>query len=240
MKFGKTLRRSIYPPWRDQYINYDKLKTLLRESDDDSNPTAQKDEDEWTEDDEGAFIEELINVQLEKVNAFQAETYQKLRDRTTTCETNLDPLAPGHKKEEDADSHQANSRDAKKPEKSPEEKEIILKNALKDLDSITKEVNELEKYSRINYTGFLKAAKKHDRKRGHVYRVRPLLQVRLATLPFNREDYSPLLYRLSAMYSFVRQSLEGKTRDLSFSDSQTDGETYTSYKCKDKPSIIPT
>ena len=36
--------------------------------------------------------------------------------------------------------------------------------------------------------GFLKAAKKHDRKRGHAYRVRPLMQVRLAELPFNKED----------------------------------------------------
>ena len=63
-------------------------------------------------------------------------------------------------------------------------------------DSITKQINELEKYSRINYTGFLKAAKKHDRRRGSQYRVRPLLQVRLAALPFNVENYSPLLHRL--------------------------------------------
>ncbi|KAI5303013.1 Phosphate metabolism transcription protein, partial [Ascosphaera pollenicola] len=62
-------------------------------------------------------------------------------------------------------------------------------------------------YCRINFTGFLKAAKKHDRKRGTLYKVRPLLQVRLAELPFDSEDYSPFLYRLSTMYAFARQTL---------------------------------
>ncbi|KAF8415745.1 VTC domain-containing protein [Terfezia claveryi] len=33
--------------------------------------------------------------------------------------------------------------------------------------------------------------------------VRPLLQVRLSALEFNKEVYSPMLYRLSAMYAFV-------------------------------------
>jgi SPX domain protein involved in polyphosphate accumulation len=232
MKFARTLRRSIYPPWKDQYIDYDKLKRLLRESEEVATPVDPGDGDDWTEEDEGAFIEELVNVQLEKVHAFQAETYQKLRDRTSACETKLDPLAIGLRKDNEDGTQKDTPSEPKKPEVPAGEREKILKDTLKELDSITKEVNELEKYSRINYTGFLKAAKKHDRRRGHVYRVRPLLQVRLAALPFNKEDYSPMLYRLSAMYSFVRQSLDGKTEGLSFSDSQTGGETYMSYKCE--------
>ena len=97
-----------------------------------------------------------------------------------------------------------------------------MNGVLQVLDNITKETNELEKYARINYTGFLKAVKKHDRKRGGSYRIRPLLQVRLSALPFNKEDYSPLLYRLSAMYSFIRQHMDGgdKIRGLSMSEPQ--------------------
>ena len=76
MRFGKTLKQSIYPPWRDNYIDYAKLKKLLR--DDDSAPsspsTATK--DVWTEEDEGAFVAELVNVQLEKVHAFHKETFE--------------------------------------------------------------------------------------------------------------------------------------------------------------------
>ncbi|CRK18447.1 hypothetical protein BN1708_012347 [Verticillium longisporum] len=31
MRFGKTLRESVYAPWKDKYIDYAKLKSLLRE-----------------------------------------------------------------------------------------------------------------------------------------------------------------------------------------------------------------
>ncbi|KAL8819424.1 MAG: hypothetical protein Q9223_002136 [Gallowayella weberi] len=189
MRFGKTLQSSIYEPWKSKYIDYSKLKTLLR---DDGNAkgraSADSDDHDWTEEDEGAFVEELVNVQLEKVNAFHDETFKSLRDRTNVCETKVQEIAASEKNEGD-DDHQprATADSDAAPQTLPE--------LLETLNHITTEINELEKYSRINYTGFLKAAKKHDRRRGSQYRVRPLLQVRLAALPFNSEDYSPLLYQ---------------------------------------------
>lgn len=194
MRFGRTLQISVYEPWRDNYIDYKALKKLLRESDasDQESPTRQDDEGrKWTEEDEGAFVEELVNVQLEKVHNFQVETYKQLRDRTSKCESRLEalvtPSEEGKSDQEQGDGTKQGIKD--------EDKQAILKDVLRELDEITEETNELEKYSRINFTGFLKAAKKHDRKRGSRYRIRPLLQVRLAALPFNSEDYSPLLYR---------------------------------------------
>ncbi|KAF2204348.1 SPX-domain-containing protein [Delitschia confertaspora ATCC 74209] len=230
MRFGTTLRKSVYPPWKDYYVDYDKLKKLLRESDGGS--SVDDDDDAWTADDESAFVDELLNVQLEKVHNFQADTYQKLRDRTAACETKLDPLAVGLKSERPERENGSSSAENPnhKPDIEPMEREKLLKEVLGELDSITKEVNELEKYNRINYTAFYKATKKHDRKRGDAYKLRPFLETRLAELPFNKEDYSPLLYRLSAMYSFVRQSLDGKSKEsLSFSENTAD-ETFTSYK----------
>ncbi|KAI9807517.1 MAG: hypothetical protein M1825_005457 [Sarcosagium campestre] len=257
MRFGLSLRNTIYSPWKEHYIDYSKLKGLLRES-----PKAQQDRaesktaeasqndggddavDDWTESDEGAFVEELINVQLEKVNSFQVKTYGQLRDRTTKCESTLEKLLiPTGKKDgatangADADAD-ANSKSkdedgaAQAKTLSEDERQRQLKEVLNELDSITKETNELEKFSRINFTGFLKAAKKHDRRRGRKYRMKPLVQVRLAALPFNSEDYSPLLYRLSSMYSFVRQNMDGysKNRPSQSSDSRSGGEKYTSYK----------
>ena len=181
MRFGKTLKKSIYAPWESNYIDYVKLKKLLREND-----STGQDAQAWTEDDEGHFVEELVNVQLEKVNAFQVDTYKRLRDQTSECERSLDHLAaPGEAEEDDKSAENDNSQ----------QDGDTLRSTLVQLDEITQQVNELEKYSRLNFTGFLKAAKKHDRRRGSNYRVRPLLQVRLAALPFNSEDYSPLLYR---------------------------------------------
>ena len=226
MRYGKTLKSTIYPPWKDKYIDYDKLKELLREesSRPGSSAGSQGEEDAWTEEDEGRFVEELINVQLEKVHAFQAETLQRLQDETSECEKRLEPLGV-----------EAEGQDGKKDDTAqiPDgERKSTLKEVLKKLDGVTKETNELERYSRINYTGFLKACKKHDRKRGQSYRVRPLLQVRLAALPFYKEDYSPMLYRLSAMYSFVRQNLDGKAHHgISFDDVRPGADSYTSYKC---------
>jgi SPX domain protein involved in polyphosphate accumulation len=210
MRFGRTLRAQIYPPWKDKYIDYTKLKTLLREKE----TTPQGEEDrEWTEKDEEDFVQELVNVQLDKVNQFQVDTYKSLRDRTSECEAKLEPLA-------------VSANDGGKRE----DAKAIAEEILKELDSISKEVSELEKYARLNFTGFLKAAKKHDRRRGTKYRVRPILQVRLSQLPFNSEDYSPLLYRLSTMYSFARQILSGEESRAESSAGSRPRETYIAHK----------
>ena len=51
MRFGKTLSSSIHPPWKDKYIEYDKLKKLLRE--DETSPQGRgPGESGWTEKDE--------------------------------------------------------------------------------------------------------------------------------------------------------------------------------------------
>lgn len=224
MKFGSTLRKSVYAPWKDQYVDYDKLKNLLREHDDDK---------PWTSDDVTQFTEELANVQLEKVYNFKRDVQEKLKERTTACEKKLEPLAIGIKAEEAKDSGETPS--SSKDNKSgvpPAERKKLLQDVLKELDGITKEVKELEKYGRINYTAVIKATKKHDKLRGRSYRLRPFINARLTEKPIYTEDQSPLLYRLSAMYSFVRQSLDGKPQEaLSFADNATSTEEFTSYKC---------
>jgi SPX domain protein involved in polyphosphate accumulation/uncharacterized membrane protein YidH (DUF202 family) len=218
MRFGKTLRNAVYPPWKGKYIDYNKLKTLLRENDvtGDGDDASDSDDDQWTEQDEEAFVQELLNVQLDKVNSFQAETSQQLRERTTACEAKLRPLA--------------STLEEETPALGEQEKRAIASEVLHELDNITKEVSALEKYSRINFTGFLKAAKKHDRKRGARYRVKPLLQVRLSQLPFNSEDYSPLVHQLSAMYSFVREILSHDIVQPREAEPGFGRETYSSFK----------
>lgn len=238
MKFGTTLRKSVYAPWKDKYIDYDKLKKLLKDNEDD---------DTWTADDESAFVDELANVQLEKVHNFIKEISQKLRDRTSACEKKLEPLAVGLQaegakddKDDKKDSNKGeglftDASDAlpKKPEPSRQEREKILKEVLRELDNITRETKELEGFSRINFTAVIKATKKHDKLRGASYKLRPFIDARIARHPLHTEDHSPLLYRLSALYSFVRQSLEGKAKeDLSLPEGNTGAEGFTSLKCK--------
>ncbi|KAI5787228.1 VTC domain-containing protein [Geopyxis carbonaria] len=237
MRFGKTLARSIHPPWAQHYIDYAKLKHLLREDDDKHSSSAggasasdgAHEEREWTEHDESAFVDELINVQLEKVARFQSDMSQQLQDRTKECEARL--------------------------EKAVAAGEEIDGGWIEELDKITGDMNELERFSRINFTGFMKAGKKHDRRSrgkgkggegkggkgktveggaGGDPKVKPLLQVRLSQLEFNKEDYSPLLYRLSTMYDFVRQNMKGDNVDRPLNQSTTTSangsKRYTSLK----------
>ena len=245
MHFERSLKKATYAPWREQYIDYTKLKSLLKDYESDAeednkerSPTVGSDAESWTDKDEEAFVEELINVQLEKVHGFQSVTIQNLRERTAKCEERLETIAPRQIIEE---ASPATNEDAVEPtdpaapdEDLDEEARETLQTVLKELDAITKEMNELERYSRINYTGFMKATKKHDRKRGRAYRIRPLMLERLTALPFNKEDYSPLLFRLSTMYAFIRQRLDrkGKRKGVSFSESQIGTEDYTAHKCR--------
>ncbi|GAM86053.1 hypothetical protein ANO11243_040630 [Dothideomycetidae sp. 11243] len=221
MRFGRTLRHAVYEPWRKYYIDYEKLKKLLRENDSAASSPTRAGDETWTDQDAEKFYHELANVELEKVQKFHSDIIQKLNDRTAKCEAKLDPVAAAVKKDDSDASAAAEDGDTNRSTGSE---------TLGELDRITKEISELEKYSRINYTGFLKIAKKHDRRRGGRISVKSPLQSLLVQMPFNKEDYSPLLYRISAMYSFARQQLDGKQSGRSFSDNQSGGETYTSYK----------
>ncbi|KAI0181445.1 SPX-domain-containing protein [Hypoxylon sp. FL1284] len=213
MRFGKTLRESVYQPWKDQYIDYSKLKTMLRED------TRDDDDVPWTEDDENRFCDEIFNVQLEKVANFQDKTVTSLKEQAETAFDKLKDMAPS---EEKPKSDITTAR---------------LKELKGELDAITNEVKELKKYSSANYTGFLKIAKKHDRKRGDRYKVRPMIRVSLAERGFNSEQaYTPLLTKLSLMYYAINQNLdEGEQYqplDLNLENQQEvhNGERYTAHK----------
>ncbi|KAH7153246.1 VTC domain-containing protein [Dactylonectria macrodidyma] len=233
MRFGRTLRESVYPQWKDKYIDYTKLKSLLREdysADDDA-------QQPWTASDEERFCDEIFNVQLDKVAQFQEQRMTALKQRVDSAFDKLKELAPEPAPEPATDDADASASAKAEP---PRPKGDISASRLRaletELDDITNEVRELKKYSSINYTGFLKIVKKHDRKRGDRYKVRPMMQLSLSQRPFNSEQgYSPLLNKLSIMYFAIRQQLEEGTDQLPPLDLETQGEThngerYTSHK----------
>lgn len=212
MRFGKTLRNSQYAPWKDQYVDYSKLKELLREEADDDRA--------WNEEDENKFCDEILNAQLDKVAGFQEKTFTELEQRATTCGEKLRDLAPEDGK---AKGDITNGR---------------FKEIEGELDAITNEVKELKNYGQINYTAFLKIVKKHDRKRGTNYKIRPILLNALSKRQFNSEQaYSPLLHKLSMMYYIVRQQLDENSEQAGTSspDAQPgiqNMEKYTAEKCE--------
>lgn len=212
MRFGKTLRESIHPEWQDQYMDYARLKSMLRED-------RQDDDQPWTEDDENRFCDEIFNVQLERVVVFQEQKLGALKDRIEAALDTLRAMAPTDELPK-SDTNIAR-----------------LKEIKGELDSVTNEVRELKKYSSTNYTGFLKIVKKHDRKRGDRYKVRPLMRLTLSNRGLNSEAaYTPLLKKVSAMYYIINKELdEGENPqapDLEHQEEVHNGERYTAHKCK--------
>lgn len=200
MLFGVRLANEVYPPWKSQYIVYEKLKKLLRES----VVVGDGESPEWTEQDETRFVTAL-DEQLERVYSFETQTYRELEKGIADLEAQV-----------------AN----------PTEDTVINAKEIEgQLEEFLELTSQLDRFRRINFTGFVKIVKKHDRLHKQ-YQVRPLLQVRLKSLPFHSEDYSPLLYRLSALYQLLAENFGSKAKNSASAMMSSFQEThgYTTYR----------
>ncbi|KAL1916600.1 uncharacterized protein VTP21DRAFT_5791 [Calcarisporiella thermophila] len=152
----------------------------------------------YTEKDESEFVERL-DKELEKINSFHANTLHELEQRASDC-----------------DAHASNIDQYR--ESAP----MRLQNLLDEINTIVDSVNRLSQFARLNYTGFLKIVKKHDKRVRYI--LRPMLVVRLNQCPFWKVDYDPLLIQLSRLYHFVRSGGEpslGEFIDASTETTQT-------------------
>lgn len=199
MLFGVKLQNEIYTPWKQYYIDYDHLKKLLKE-----NVVNQLNTDaSWTEGDEAAFAETL-DKELEKVYSFQVSKYKELDSEISKLELTSEKYL---------DSVEQNKND-------PSFDPISFQQKLEELLSLA---NELDHFARINFTGFIKIVKKHDRLHKG-YSVKALVAVRMKDLPLNNisEDTSPYLFRISTLYSFIRDQLSSVALTSSLSNSLKD------------------
>ena len=71
-----------------------------------------------------------------------------------------------------------------------------------DLSDIIADVHDLAKYTQLNYTGFQKIIKKHDKQTG--WHLRPSFAARLKAKPFFQDNYDAFIVTLSRLYDLVR------------------------------------
>lgn len=194
MLFANKLELEIYPPWREHYINYFKLKKLLKEG-----VILQN---SWTEKDEQNFVSAL-DSDLEKVYTFQHNKYDELNEYLNELQASTE---------------------------SPEANFDVQKFSSK-LDLVLNLAQELNHFQRLNFSGFIKIVKKHDRLHSN-YSVKPLLNVRLKSLPFHSEDYSPLLFKISALFQFLRDNynVDQSLSKLSSFNDDLAAQEYQSFK----------
>lgn len=94
----------------------------------------------------------------------------------------------------------AAQRDAQAQVDAPSEEEFLLLE--EDLSDIIADVHDLAKFTQLNYTGFQKIIKKHD-KQTH-WHLKPVFGARLNARPFFRDDYDGTVVNLSKLYDQVR------------------------------------
>ncbi|KAI8332947.1 VTC domain-containing protein [Choanephora cucurbitarum] len=159
---------------------------------------AEKDKP-FTERDETEFVE-LLDNNLEKVYAFHQEKIEDIKKRIELEDEKINAQIPS--------------------EDSVNEMSAIQES----INLIADDINRLARYSRINYTGFLKIVKKHDRHTDYV--LRPMFMVRLNQCPFWNEDNDALLIKLSQLFSKVRNggmtmSFKPASQAIQFMEEET-------------------
>ncbi|SCU79217.1 LAFA_0B01552g1_1 [Lachancea sp. 'fantastica'] len=175
MKFGEQLNRALIREYSYYYICYDDLKNDLEEN-------LGSNGGEWSETLETQFLESL-ELELDKVYTF--------------CKVKHNEVVRRVKEAHEQVQSTVRALDSNVP---PSELDFeILEEELSD---IIADVHDLAKFSRLNYTGFQKIIKKHDKKTKFI--LRPVFQVRLDSKPFFKENYDDLVVKISQLYDLVR------------------------------------
>ncbi|KAF9432936.1 vacuolar transporter chaperone [Entomortierella beljakovae] len=148
----------------------------------------------WTEDDELAFVE-LLEKELDKVYSFQKVKSGEIMRRIQHARQEAEQII------QSPDAHN--------------EDYSLLE---QELQHIIADVHDLAKFTRLNYTGFLKIIKKHDKLTHWI--LRPVFMVRLNSKPFFKENYDALIVKLSSLYDTVRTRGKAHGGDSSAGGSQ--------------------
>ncbi|EMC96005.1 hypothetical protein BAUCODRAFT_34774 [Baudoinia panamericana UAMH 10762] len=192
MRFGQQLRSSLIKDWYYYYISYDELKKSLR-TDFAHTPAiaqAHNKRKPWSEEDEQRFVNQL-EEELDKVFTFQKVKSQEIVRRINATEKEVNEAIERTRAAEQDERAKANA---------PTEEEYMLLE--EDLSDIIADVHDLAKFTQLNYTGFQKIIKKHD-KQTH-WHLKPVFAARLNARPFFKDDYDVTVVNLSKLYDQVR------------------------------------
>ncbi|KAK5451421.1 vacuolar transporter chaperone [Exophiala xenobiotica] len=186
MKFGQQLRQSLIKDYYWHYIAYDDLKDALKK------PFVNGKSGErqpWTDDDEADFIRQL-EAELDKVYTFQKLKSQEVVSRIKSSEAEVKQVLERQEHQQTTD-----------PE-SDTELESDFELLEQDLSDIIADVHDLAKFTQLNYTGFQKIIKKHDKQTEFI--LRPSFATRLKAKPFFADNYDAFVVTLSKLYDLVR------------------------------------
>jgi SPX domain protein involved in polyphosphate accumulation/uncharacterized membrane protein YidH (DUF202 family) len=202
MKYGKYLIDSISEEYgADAYLDYTRLKQIIHElseiapsrTDERSRqvslttpaptnaqgrPTVDGNNDTSKQE---SFVKK-VDAEIAKIEAFTLSRVTELRARIDDIEYRVDAALAGAENNSSA---------------------LYVKTVEKDADDIAEQFLQLEKYVNINFMGFHKILKKHDK---HVpnHPCKAFFITRLHAQAWVRGDYSDVVVKLSTVYSRLR------------------------------------
>lgn len=176
MKFGEQLKQSLIKDYGFYYINYDQLKREL-------GLRLARNDESWKASDEDEFVV-ILESELDKVYNFQKLKSSEINRRIKAAEREVrQAINSAEDDPSEVDEHQF------------EELED-------EVSSIIADVHDLSKFTQLNYTGFQKIIKKHDKLTN--WHLRPIFTAHMNSKPFFKENLDNLIVKLSSLYDFVR------------------------------------
>ncbi|KAH7064366.1 VTC domain-containing protein [Paraphoma chrysanthemicola] len=175
MRFGQQLKQSMNKEWVFNYIDYEKLKNALRVH------------HIWDETSEQSFVEQL-ETELDKVYTFQRVKSGEIIRR----------IASSEKEVKDAVTRAQQQMPGQESDSVEEDFDLLEE----DLSDIIADVHDLAKFTQLNYTGFQKIIKKHDKNTR--WMLKPVFAARLKVKPFFQDNYDSYVIKLSRLYDIVR------------------------------------
>ena len=186
-RFGQQLRQSLIKDYYWHYIDYDGLKDALKKP---FKNGKDGEREAWTDDDEAAFIRQLEG-ELDKIFTFQKLKSKEIIGRIKSSESEVKQVV-------DRQEELNHASDAETDESLEEDFQLLEA----DLSDIIADVHDLAKYTQLNYTGFQKIIKKHDKQTSIA--LRPTFATRLKAKPFFQDNYDAFIVTLSRLYDLVR------------------------------------
>ncbi|KAF8666569.1 SPX protein [Rhizoctonia solani] len=212
MKFGQKIKNDSYAEWRAYYLDYTGLKKFLK---------ARTSEDRWTSEDEDRFVAKL-EAELEKIHQFQMTKASELGARINSAEHSVKSLVEQQDEQEEEHRDIEDGRPPVQPDRaddagSDDELDDVLDDEDDDIDSLEENFRQLEEevativadvhdlalYTKLNFTGFVKIVKKHDKQTGLTLK-RTFAHDYLEKRPFYKYNWDSIIVKLSKLYDLVR------------------------------------
>lgn len=192
MKFGEQLKVSLIKDYAYYYMNYDELKHELAKN-------LVLNDNGWNGAAEEKYVG-LLDAELDKVYTFQKVKSNEINRRIKQADKDVKKVL----------------QDAESNPQSVEEAEF--EDLEEMLSTIIADVHDLAKFSQLNYTGFQKIVKKHD-KVTH-WNLKPIFTGHMNSKPFFKENFDLLIVQLSKLYDLVRTRGHPFAGDASAGGSQ--------------------